>query len=332
MSFSCIFSAGIRQAGLFCSQADTALVCQTLAQLFKEICKTMYLACLTIFCLSIFAGNSIFCRAALVACDMGPLQYTGVRALSAALILAILCGIKVIKPLPQGEGNVWRDAWQQSSWTGALGLFMYMVCFSTGYVAMPSAPGTLILNMSVQVCMIGWGILHGVYPNKKQYIGYAIATAGLILLLSPGLTAPPLLHSLFMAGSGFAWGVFTVAGKDAKSAALATAGCFWRAALPGLFCVIAGFVFEAQPQSMAWIFVLAGGLASSLGYILWYAIVPRYTLINLSIIQLAIPVITAIQGFIFLEEEVTVRFVISTCLILGGIYQTIRTNHIHIRK
>ena len=83
---------------------------------------------------------------------------------------------------------------------------------------------------------------------------------------------------------------------------------------------------------MIWIFVLAGGLASSLGYILWYAIVPRYTLINLSIIQLAIPVITAIQGFIFLEEEVTVRFVISTCLILGGIYQTIRTNHIHIRK
>lgn len=291
----------------------------------------MYLACITIFCLTVFAGNSIFCRAALVACDMGPLQYTGIRALSAALILALLCCIKLIKPLPQGDGtsNVWRDAWQQSSWTGALGLFAYMIFFSSGYVAMPSAPGTLIINMSIQVSMIGWGMLHGIFPNKKQYLGYAIATAGLVFLLLPGLTAPPLLHSLFMAATGFAWGVFTVAGKDAKSAALATAGSFWRAALPGVVCAIVGFAFEPQPQAAAWIFVLAGGLASSLGYILWYAIVPRYSLVNISIIQLAVPVITAIQGAIFLAEGITARFVVSSGFILGGICLSLKASEVH---
>ncbi len=286
----------------------------------------MYLAFLTVFCLTVFAGNSIFCRAALVACDMGPMLYTGVRALSAALILAALCCVCIIRPLPDGDtsGSVWRDAWQQSSWTGALGLFAYMLCFSLGYVAMPSAPGTLIINMSVQVSMIGWGLLHGLYPNKKQYLGFAIATAGLIILLSPGLTAPPILHSLLMAGSGFAWGVFTVAGRDARSAALATAGSFWRAALPGAVCLAAGLVLEPGPEPMAWIFVLAGGLASSLGYILWYSIVPRYSLVNVSIIQLAVPVITAIQGALFLAEGITLRFVVATILILGGICLALR--------
>ena len=286
----------------------------------------MYLAFLTVFCLTVFAGNSIFCRAALVACDMGPMLYTGVRALSAALILAALCCVCIIRPLPDGDtsGSVWRDAWQQSSWTGALGLFAYMLCFSLGYVAMPSAPGTLIINMSVQVSMIGWGLLHGLYPNKKQYLGFAIATAGLIILLSPGLTAPPLLHSLLMGGSGFAWGVFTVAGRDARSAALATAGSFWRAALPGAVCLAAGLLLEPGPAPMAWIFVLAGGLASSLGYILWYSIVPRYSLVNASIIQLAVPVITAIQGALFLGEGITLRFVVATILILGGICLALR--------
>ena len=298
---------------------------------FEGALQAMYLACITIFCLTVFASNSIYCRAALVSCDMGPLLYTGVRGLIAALILALLCGIRIIKPLPraEGTGSVWRDAWQQSSWTGAFGLFAYMLSFSAGYVAMPSAPGTLIINMCVQVSMIGWGMLHGIHPNKKQYIGYAIATLGLLYLLSPGLTAPPLLHSLFMAISGFAWGVFTIAGRDAKSAALATAGSFWRAALPGSICAIAGLVMEAQPHSLAWLFVLAGGLASSLGYILWYAIVPRYSLVDISIIQLAVPVITAILGIIFLAEAITLRFVISTCLILGGICLAIKAHHHH---
>ena len=91
-------------------------------------------------------------------------------------------------------------------------------------------------------------------------------------------------------------------------------------------------VYKYNPMLYAMFWYVVTFVSPLFGYILWYAIVPRYTLINLSIIQLAIPVITAIQGFIFLEEEVTVRFVISTCLILGGIYQTIRTNHIHIRK
>lgn len=285
---------------------------------------SLYLGLLTALCLTNFAGNSIFCRAALIFNNMGPLQYTGLRALIAASILVLLCLVKIIHPRTQG-GNIWHDIWQESNWTGALSLFAYMICFSLGYVGIDSAPGTLIINMCVQFCMIGWGFMHGIHPNKRQYTGFAIATAGLIILLMPGLSAPPLLYSLFMAGTGFAWGVFSISGRDAHSAALATAGNFCRAAIPGFFCLVAGFLLEGTAEPLAWLFVFAGGLASSLGYILWYAIVPRYSLVNISIIQLAVPVITAILGTIFLSEVITMRLVIAAALILGGITLAIKS-------
>ena len=92
----------------------------------------------------LFASNSLLCRAALVSCDMGPLAYTAIRSLSAAAMLAMLCGTGIIRP--KEDESVWRGAWRESSWTGAACLFGYMICFSAGYVNMPSAPGVLILN------------------------------------------------------------------------------------------------------------------------------------------------------------------------------------------
>ena len=65
--------------------------------------------------------------------------------------------------------------------------------------------------------------------------------------------------------------------------------------------------------------VVSGGIASSLGYILWYAIVPGYSLVTSSIIQLSIPVITAALAAIFLSETVTWHLVFCSVLILGGI-------------
>ena len=49
----------------------------------------MRLFLLTLFCLTLFASNSIFCRAALVTWGMEPLQYAAVRSLSAAAMLAL---------------------------------------------------------------------------------------------------------------------------------------------------------------------------------------------------------------------------------------------------
>ncbi len=283
----------------------------------------MHLALLTLFCMTVFASNSIFCRADMVHYEMGPLMYTGMRCLLAAAVLALLCLARIVRA-PQEGASVWREAWRQSSWTGAVSLFMYMFSFSLAYVDIPSAPGTLILNMTVQFTMVGWGMMHGIHPGRKQYLGFGVATLGLVALLSPGLTAPPLWGSFLMAVSGFSWGVYSVCGRRHASPALATAGHFWRAGVFGLATVLAALIYESAAQPLAWVFVLAAGLASSLGYILWYAIVPRHTLVGATIVQLSVPLITALLGALFLGEAVTLRLAVCSALILGGICMALR--------
>lgn len=277
----------------------------------------MRLFVLTVLCMTLFASNSVFCRAALVEYGMDPGQYTAVRGLSAAAALCALGWWHVRRRV--SGGGWWRRAWSEGTWPGALSLFAYMALFSWGYVDMPTAAGTLIINATVQFGMVGWGVRHGVRPGRRQTVCLGVALAGLVGLLLPGLTAPPLTGSLFMIGVGLAWSAYSICGRAAEDAVLATAGNFWRcaplAALAGLAGLASG---AAHPAALACA-VCAGAGASACGYVVWYMIVPRYSLVNASIIQLSVPVITAVLALATLGEAITLRFVLCAALILGGI-------------
>lgn len=281
--------------------------------------ESMRLFLATAFCLTLFALNSILCRAALVVWGMEPLQYTAVRGLSAAVMLALLCAVHIVRGLP-GRGSVWKQAWKESSWAGSLFLFLYMICFSLAYMAMPSAAGTLVINISVQFGMMGWGMAHGMRLSKMQAAGLAMAFAGLIALLSPGLTAPPLISSLLMVVAGLSWGGYSVCGRGASSASLATAGNFFRCAVAGLATACVASVLESPAHPAAYACALAAGaVASAPGYVLWYVIVPRYSLTGSSVIQLSVPLITAVLAAFLLDEAITLRLALCSVPILGGI-------------
>ena len=238
-------------------------------------------------------------------------------------MLALLCAFHVVRGVP-GQGSVWKQAWKESSWAGSLFLFLYMICFSLAYMTMPSAAGTLIINISVQFGMVGWGLAHGMRLTGVQCAGLAMAFAGLMALLSPGLTAPPLAGSLLMVVSGLAWGGYSICGRGASSAALATAGNFFRCAIAGMVTAIAAMMLEGSAHPAAWACALgAGAVASAPGYVLWYVIVPRYSLTGASIIQLSVPLITAALAVLLLSEPVTLRLALCAVPILGGICLTL---------
>ena len=273
----------------------------------------------TAFCLTLFALNSILCRAALVLWGMEPFQYTAIRALSAAAMLALLCALHAVRG-ESGRGSVWKQAWDQSSWTGSLFLFLYMLSFSLAYMHIPSAAGTLVLNTAVQFGMMGWSLYQGHSPTGRQTMGLGTAFAGLLALLSPGLTAPSPEAALLMVVAGLSWGGYSIVGRRASSAALATAGNFFRCIPAALLSACAALMLESAPAPAACACALAAGaLASALGYILWYAIVPRYSLVSASVIQLSVPLITAVLAVLLLSEPVTPRLALCSAPILGGI-------------
>jgi threonine/homoserine efflux transporter RhtA len=173
------------------------------------------LAILTLLALTSFAANSILGRVALRDGAIDAASFTALRIVSGALMLALLLRLR--------GGRLGGD------WFGAAALAAYAVTFSFAYGSVPAGIGSLLLFAAVQVTIIGAGIFRGERPHRHEWVGEGLALLGLIALLAPGLTAPPLLGSLAMIASGIAWAVYTLRGRRAADALAATAGNFVRA-------------------------------------------------------------------------------------------------------
>lgn len=261
-----------------------------------------------------FAGNSLLCRVALRDTDIDPASFTAIRLCSGALTLWLF--LVLSSQSRKATGN----------WPSALALFLYAGLFSYAYTQLEAGAGALLLFGAVQVTMIGYALIQGERFTPLRWLGLLLALGGLIGLMLPGLSAPPLISSLLMAGAGIAWGVYSLRGRSGGSPALASAGNFLRAAPMAL--VLAGIAWlsggvEVDPDGVLWA-VASGALASAIGYLIWYAALPHITATNAATIQLSVPVITAIAGIALLGESLTLRLVLTSMAILGGIALVIR--------
>ena len=262
---------------------------------------------LTSLAMIAFAGNSILCRLALKDTSIDAASFTTIRLLSGAVMLWLLA--RRSRGTLTGRGT----------WLSAFALFFYAAGFSFAYVSLPAATGALLLFGAVQATMIGRGIWAGERLRQPQLVGLILALAGLAGLLLPGLTAPPLYGSILMLGAGAAWGVYSLRGKGAGDPARVTGGNFLRA-VP-IAAGLSAITYQgASPDSAGLLYaVLSGALASGIGYAIWYTALPALKATNAATVQLSVPVIAALGGIIFLGETVTLRLVLASIAILGGI-------------
>ena len=77
---------------------------------------------------------------------------------------------------------------------------------------------------------------------------------------------------------------------------------------------------------------MSGAIASGLGYSLWYAALKFHTATRAAILQLSVPALAAIGGVAFLAENVSIRLLLATALILGGITLAIFGNKINKKR
>lgn len=266
------------------------------------------IALLTLLALSAFAANSILARVALRDGAMDPLAFTALRIASGALMLAIL--LKLRRRPFTGD------------WPSAAALVAYAAAFSVAYLSIPAGAGALLLFGAVQVTMIGTGLIQGDRPPWQEWGGVLISFSGLLLFLLPGLGRPPLAGSLLMIAAGIAWAAYSLRGRrksDRPSDPLAaTAGNFLRglplAVLPWL--VFGGARWNPLGVACA---LASGALASGLGYAVWYTVLPQLTALRASLVQLAVPVLVAAIGIVFLGEPASLRLLAGAALILGGL-------------
>jgi len=254
-----------------------------------------------------FAANSLLCRAALKHTAIDAASFTTIRLISGAIMLWLLVRMR---GGPQTRAG---------NWLSASALFVYAAGFSFAYVSLPAASGALLLFGAVQATMISHGVWSGEQLRRWQFVGLVLAFAGLVGLLLPGLSAPPLQGSILMLGAGVAWGVYSLRGKGSGDPTQVTSGNFMRAVPIALALNVFTLNGTSLDAAGCWYAVASGALASGIGYAIWYTALPALKATHAATVQLGVPVIAAFGGIVFLGESLTPRLALASVTILGGI-------------
>ena len=264
---------------------------------------------LTMLALLAFAGNSVLCRIALDNNVIDAASFTSIRLFSGIIFLLFLVAVKSKEKINLKKG----------SWLSASFLFLYALTFSYGYITLDTGTGALILFGAVQVTMILYSLIKGRKLLFIEWVGLLFAALGLCVLLLPGASAPSLNGFILMAMSGAAWGAYTLAGKGSQNPLVDTAHNFLKT-LP-LIAIVTLLTLDNIQLSNKGIMlaIISGAVMSGLGYAIWYSVLTKLSVTQAATIQLSVPIIATIGGVIFSSELVTIKLVLASILVLGGV-------------
>ena len=279
--------------------------------------RIVTIAC-TVGALIGFSANSLLTRAAVGPHLIDAVTFTSVRLLSGALALAAL--LRLTAPNRRAETPA-----RSPRWAGAAALAGYAYAFAFAYTRIDAGTGALILFGAVQLTMTGWGIVRGERPRPAEWLGLLAAAAGLVTLTRPGQHAPDPAGAGLMAAAGTCWGIYSLLGRDAQAPVSRTFTNFALAAVAGLAALLLPLALQITTCG-AILAAISGAAASGLGYTLWYRALPSLSRFRAALVQLSVPLVTAVAAWLVLDEPVTARLLVSGTLILGGILLAITAN------
>ena len=256
-----------------------------------------------------FAANSVLCRKALGENNIDASGFTIIRLLSGVIVLIVILSLSKNKKNKETRG----------SWYSASMLFLYAVTFSYAYITLDTATGALIAFGSVQITIILYSIFSGHKLHWMEGLGTIIAFLGFVYLILPGVNSPSIEGFILMTIAGSAWGIYTLNGLRSMNPLKDTAYNFART-LPFIILL---FLFTMKDISYSLegvlLAVISGAVTSGIGYTIWYIALRDLTNVQSAVVQLLVPVLAAFGGVIFVSEVISLRLILASLLILGGI-------------
>jgi drug/metabolite transporter (DMT)-like permease len=239
-------------------------------------------------------------------------SFVAIRLVAGALALAVFERLRT-PPREPGRG----------SFASAALLFAYAAPFSFAYLRMGAGTGALVLFGTVQATMIGWGLFRGERPFAGEWTGLLLALGGLAALTLPGATRPDLFSFGLMVAAGIAWGAYSLRGRGSVDPLGTTAGNFSRSAAFALAlllvqCAVEPSALHATTGGIV-LALASGALASGLAYTIWYAALPGMTAVAAALVQLTVPVLSALAAVALLGETLTPRLLAASGLVLAGV-------------
>lgn len=264
------------------------------------------------FALCAFAANSVLCRLALGNDTIDAAGFTIVRLLSGMTVLLLILAVK-------GRQSSQTTVVSRGSWFAGAMLFVYAICFSFAYISLDTATGAVILFGSVQLSILLLSFFKGNRLHITEWVGVLLAFSGFVYLMLPGVTMPSVNGFMLMTTAGIAWGVYTLKGKGSQNPLMDTSYNFLRTLpLVMILLVVSWQDIQLSNWGIIWA-ILSGGIASGIGYTVWYMALDGLVATQAAVVQLLVPVIAALGGMIFMAEPVSLRLALSATLILCGI-------------
>jgi len=256
-----------------------------------------------------FAANSILCRLALAPPLIDAATFTTVRVASAAAMLSLMVWLPY-RRLP-------RLACANAG--AVVALFGYLVFFSFAYRRLEAGSGALVLIGAVQLSMFTIAFWEGERFTPVQWLGLSMALLGFVYLVLPGVSAPDPFGAVLMATSGAAWGWFSLLARGVEQPLETNASNFLFCLVPALLVnLFSAHHLEATSLGLM-LAVASGAIATGFGYIVWYLALRQLSATRAATVQLSMPALVAVAGAAFLAEPLTMRLLIASAGLLGGI-------------
>lgn len=281
----------------------------------KDLTKTPSIILLNIIALVFLASNSILCKLAIVNHYADAYSFTFLRLVFAALTLFFIVSLK--------ERAI--DITLNKNWTSAFFLFLYAITFSYAYINLDAGLGTLILFAFVQLTITFYAVMNKEKICFKQTFGILTALLGLLYLFYPRDNFTISMEGFILISlAGISWGVYTILGKKSENALKDTNENFLKT-IPFLLIYLLIFPINIEINIDGLILsFLSGAITSAIGYVIWYKVLDNISILTAGVIQLIVPIVAIFLSIILLNEPITITLLVSTALILIGIYLTIK--------
>ena len=266
---------------------------------------------LTAIAMLAFAANSLLCRLALAAGLIDAGSFTLIRLFSGAVTLIVIMLFR---------GN-WRRQIPTTRFSvfAGVALFGYAALFSFAYVKLAAGTGALLLFGAVQLTLLALYWWQGQQFKILELVGIAVSLLGFAWLMLPSATRPDVWSAFLMVLSGICWAGFTALGKQAPTPSSGITWGFITASIFGL--LLSPLLLESIHVTLQGVMlaVASGAIASGCGYVLWYQVMQKLTLLQAAVSQLSVPAIALALGAALLSEPLTTHSIITSAIILGGI-------------
>lgn len=214
----------------------------------------------------------------------------------------------------------------------AVGTFMSLGQFGLLYVAldlgMPSGLASLILQAHVIMTIVIAAIVLRESPSRRQVIGAAIGTAGLlIVVVAHGATAP-VIPVLVMLGAALSWATGNVVARSAGVAS-GLSLVVWSALVVPVPALLLSLLIDGPDEvGRAVTHLSAVAIASTLytaigasliGYGIWNSLLARHPASAVVPFVLLVPVVGILAAWLVQDEVPTVLELVGGAVMLLGV-------------